>query len=229
MGKLFVIEGTDGTGKKTQTERLRENLLNLGFKVKSISFPWYDDPSSTLVKMYLSGEFGTDPMAVTPYAASTFYAADRFATFKRFWEKDYRDPDCILIADRYVGSNAIHQGSKCSEKELPDFLDWLYDLEFLKYKIPIPTATIWLDMDPALSLKLMEGRKNKFTGGAKKDIHEENQAYLKKCYKTGKTVAALSDWYSICCINGMQIRAIEEIAQDILNYVLQVLGKHSSL
>lgn len=224
MSKLFVIEGIDGTGKATQTEYLRKNLSNMGYRVKSISFPWYDDPSSTLVKMYLSGEVGSDPMSVTPYAASTFYAVDRFATFKRFWEKDYRDPDCILIADRYVGSNAIHQGCKCARSELRDFLDWLYDLEFLKYDIPVPTATLWLDMDPDISQKLMEHRKNKFTGDQAKDIHEVNHSYLKKCYDTGRIVGNLWGWHSIFCSSEDHMRTVEDIAADILNYIQPFLG-----
>lgn len=225
MGKLFVIEGTDGTGKKTQTEQLRESLSKLGYKVKSLSFPWYEDPSSTLVKMYLSGEFGTDPESVTPYAASTFYAADRFATYRKYWGKDYQDPDCILIADRYVGSNAIHQGCKCKEKELRGFLDWLYDLEFIKFGIPVPEATIWLDLDPFISQQLMKDRRNKYTGEAAKDIHEKNQSYLEKSYKTGREVASLWGWHSVFCANDQKLRTVEDISAEITRYVLPIIGE----
>lgn len=154
MGKLIVIEGVDGTGKQTQVRRLTAWFRAKRNKVREISFPDYESPACMPVKMYLSEDFGTTPGSVSPYQAAPLYTIDRFASFAMDWEKDYLDPDCIVLADRYVGSNAYHQGKKCkNEKELNKFLDWLYDFEFNKYQLPVPDQTFWLDLDPEKSQK----------------------------------------------------------------------------
>ena len=110
-GKLIVIEGLDGSGKATQTALLCEALEKMGKKIRRITFPDYKEPSSALIKMYLGGEFGDDPGAVNAYAASSFYAVDRFASFIKFW-KDFYLAGGLVIADRYATSNAIYQMGK---------------------------------------------------------------------------------------------------------------------
>ena len=171
MGKLFVIDGTDGSGKQTQSNLLKERLKKDGIDFKSVSFPNYDSPTSTLVKMYLEGDFGTNAQEVSPYIASTFFAADRYATFKTTYEKYYNDGG-IIIADRYTTSNMIHQAGKIKDdKEREKFLDWLWNFEFNLYGLPVPTEVIFLNMPLEYSKKLMENRENKITHEDKKDIH----------------------------------------------------------
>ena len=162
MGKLFVIDGTDGSGKQTQFKKLQERLDKEGIEYKTVSFPNYDDASSSLVKMYLSGEFGENAKDVSPYIASTFYAADRYATYKRFLEKYYNEGG-IILADRYTTANMVHQAGKISDKvEREKFLDWLWDFEFNLYGLPVPTKSFFLNMPPDYAIKLMENRENKF-------------------------------------------------------------------
>lgn len=180
MGKLIVIEGLDGCGKSTQLELLPQNLLKNGIESKSVSFPDYDSNSSALVKMYLGGEFGKKPSDVNAYAASLFYAVDRFASYKTNWG-DYYNQNGVIVSGRYTTSNAVHQTSKMDESEWKGFLDWLYDLEYNKVGIPKPDKVIFLDMPIEVSQKLLSGR---YKGDeAKKDIHESDTAYLDKCRK----------------------------------------------
>ena len=163
MGKLFVIDGTDGSGKQTQSEKLKERLKKEKINFKTVSFPNYDSPSASLVKMYLSGEFGQDAKKVSPYIASTFFAADRYATFKKDLEEYYNNGG-IIIADRYTTSNMIHQAGKISDlNERKKLLDWIWDFEFNLYGLPIPTKVFLLKMPPEVSIELMKNRENKFT------------------------------------------------------------------
>ena len=138
MGKLFVIDGTDGSGKQTQFNKLQEKLKEEGIDYKVVSFPNYESPSSSLVKMYLSGESGKNAKEISPYIASTFYAADRYATFKMGY-KEYYDNGGIILADRYTTSNMVHQAGKIKdETERKKFLDWLCDFEFNLYGLQVP-------------------------------------------------------------------------------------------
>ena len=172
MGKLFVIEGTDGSGKETQFRKLQERLKEENLEFRVVNFPNYDNASSSLVKMYLSGEFGENAKDVSPYIASTFYAADRYATFKRYYE-DYYKEGGIILADRYTTANMVHQAGKIENKEeRKKFLDWLWDFEFNLYGLPVPTKTFFLSMPPDYALNLIEHRANKFTHSVRKDIHE---------------------------------------------------------
>ncbi|GAA0743901.1 dTMP kinase [Clostridium oceanicum] len=216
-GKLIVIEGTDGSGKATQSKRLYEKLLARNEKIKKIEFPNYESKSSELIKMYLSGEFGNDPESVNAYAASTFYAVDRFASYKKEWEEFYNDGG-IVLADRYTTSNIIHQAVKIEEKEEREkFLKWLWDLEFEKMGLPVPDSVIFLDMPPKYSENLMSSRKNKFTGEKEKDIHEKNLEYIEKSYNNAKDVAKKYDWHIINCIKDNRVKDIEEINKEILD------------
>ncbi|MBR3968010.1 MAG: deoxynucleoside kinase [Clostridia bacterium] len=220
MGKLIVIEGLDGCGKSTQLELLPQNLKNQGIKSRSVSFPDYDSDSSALVKMYLNGEFGSKPNDVNAYAASLFYAVDRFASYKTNWG-EYYNQNGVIVSGRYTTSNAVHQTSKMDESEWQGFLDWLYDLEYNKVGIPKPDKVIFLDMPVEVSQKLLSGR---YKGDeTKKDIHESDTAYLDKCRKAAMFTAAYSGWTVIPCAKDGQPRPIDEIANDILKETLKVI------
>lgn len=220
MGKLIVIEGLDGSGKSTQLELLPENLRKNGIDSKTVSFPDYDSDSSALVKMYLNGEFGKKPDDVNAYAASLFYAVDRFASYKTTWGQ-YYNKNGVIVSGRYTTSNAVHQTSKMPEADWQGFLDWLYDLEYNKVGIPKPDKVIFLDMSIDVSQKLLSGR---YKGDeAKKDIHESDTAYLEKCRKAAMFTAAYSDWTVIPCAQGDKPRSIADIANDILNETLKVI------
>ena len=219
MGKLIVIEGTDSSGKETQTKRLFEKLEEKGLKVKKISFPNYDSPACEPVKMYLSGAFGEDAMKVNPYPVSTMYAIDRYASFKIDWEKFYNE-DGIIVTDRYVTSNMVHQASKMDEDERDKYLDWLVDYEFNMYKIPQPDCVVFLDVPVNFSKKLMENRKNKFTGEKKKDIHESDIKYLEKSYENSLYIADKYNWNKINCVENDKLRSIDSIHEEIYNLVI---------
>lgn len=220
MGKLIVIEGLDGSGKSTQLELLPENLRKNGIDSKTVSFPDYDSDSSALVKMYLNGEFGKKPDDVNAYAASLFYAVDRFASYKTTWGQ-YYNKNGVIVSGRYTTSNAVHQTSKMPEADWQGFLDWLYDLEYNKVGIPKPDKVIFLDMPIDVSQKLLSGR---YKGDeAKKDIHESDTAYLEKCRKAAMFTAAYSDWTVIPCAQGDKPRSIADIANDILKETLKVI------
>ncbi|MBO5852681.1 MAG: thymidylate kinase, partial [Clostridia bacterium] len=157
MGKLIVIEGLDGSGKSTHLKLLPEGLKNIGIDSKSVSFPCYEDDSSALIKMYLAGEFGSKPGDVNAYAASCFYACDRYASFKKNWGEYYKGGG-VVVSGRYTTSNAVHQCSKLEKEQWADFLDWLYDFEYVKLGIPKPDKVIFLDMPTEVSQKLLDGR-----------------------------------------------------------------------
>lgn len=215
-GKLIVIEGLDGSGKATQSGLLYEALRAAGKPVRKVSFPAYDSDSSALVKMYLAGEFGKDPGDVNAYAASTFFAVDRFASFKSDWGRFYREGG-IIIADRYTTSNAVHQCSKLPQQEWDSFLDWLFDFEFNLMGIPAPDTVIYLQVDPAVSQKLMTGR---YQGDeSKKDIHESNLDYLAKSRLAAEYCAEKLNWKKIPCTDGDGMRTIEAIHKDVMAQV----------
>ena len=203
MGKLFVIDGTDGSGKQTQFKKLQERLTKEGIDYKTVSFPNYDSPSSSLVKMYLSGEFGEDPNSISPYIASTFYAADRYTT-----------------------ANMVHQAGKISEeKEREKFLNWLFDLEFNLYGLPKPSQVFFLNMPIEKAIKLMENRENKFSHTQVKDIHERNPKYLEESYKAACSLVDKYNWNEIKCVNKEgKIKTIDEIHEEIFKIVKKELN-----
>ena len=217
MGKLFVIDGTDGSGKQTQFQQLQESLLKDGIDYKVVSFPNYDSPSSALVQMYLSGEFGENAKEISPYIASTFYAADRYATFQTGYKKYYEDGG-IILADRYTTANMVHQAGKIKdEKEREKFLNWLWDFEFNLYGLPVPNEVFFLNMPVEKSIELMKDRENKFTHQEKKDIHERDVNHLKDAYEAACDVSKKYNWYEIKCVKNNEIRTIEDIHQEIYN------------
>lgn len=223
MGKLFVIEGLDGSGKETQSNLLYEKLLKDGHKVMIISYPRYNRESSSLVKMYLRGDFGKNPDEVSPYVSSTFYAVDRYASFKCELESFYHSGG-IIIADRYTTSNMVHQGGKISdEDELSTFLDWLWNLEFTLYKIPIPDKVYFLYTPLEHILNRIEKRVNKITKDIKKDIHEDNYEHLKHAFMNADKLVKMYNWKKVQCFDENRCRTIEEINQEIYTDIIKLI------
>jgi len=215
-GKLIVIEGLDGSGKATQSGMLLDALTAQGKRVRRISFPDYASDSSALVKMYLAGQFGRDPGDVNAYAASAFYAVDRFASFKKDWGGFYAEGG-VVIADRYTTSNAVHQCSKLPEDQWDGFLEWLFDFEYRLMGIPAPDAVIYLRVDPEVSQRLMTGR---YSGDeSKKDIHESNLDYLARSRSAAEYCARKLGWKTVSCTAGDAMRAIEDIADEVMRIV----------
>lgn len=220
MGKLIVIEGLDGSGKSTQIELIKKKLQEKGFNYKQIKLPDYEDPSSTLVRMYLAGEFGDKPNDVNAFAASSFYAVDRYANYKRHWKTEYEN-DYVILADRYTTSNCVHQCSKLPENEWDAYIEWLYNYEFNQLGIPKPDLVVFLDMAPEISQKLMSGR---YKGDEnKKDIHEKDTEYLAKCRKAAFYSADKLGWKVVKCYENNEPLKIETIADKIGAYIEEVL------
>lgn len=215
-GKLIVIEGLDGSGKATQAKLLALALEENGERVKKITFPDYESDSSALVRMYLHGEFGSKPGDVNAYAASAFYAVDRYASFKKDWGEVYQSGG-LIIADRYATSNGIHQCSKLDESEWDEYLKWLDDFEYKKLGIPAPDVVIYLKADTDISQKLMSGRY----GGdeSKKDIHEGDIEYLRRSQKAAAYCAQKLGWKTVECVRDGKMRTIEDIHNEIMTLI----------
>ena len=218
-GKLIVLEAGDGSGKATQTQMLYDRLIvQSKVPVKKVEFPNYKSESSALIKMYLKGEFGADPSLVNPFAASTFYTVDRFFSYEKEW-KDFYQKGGIILADRYTTSNMVHQAAKIiNNQEREEYLNWLWDFEFNKFKLPIPDCVIFLDMPPEYSIKLISDRPNKL-GEKDKDIHERNYEFLVASYNNSLEIIRKYSWIKICCIENDKIRSINEIHKDIYDVV----------
>lgn len=223
VGKLIVIDGVDSSGKETQTELLVQHLRQQGHPVRHISFPDYGSPCCAPVEKYLAGDFGKDPADVNPYVASTFYAVDRFASFKEKWGAALERGE-VIVSDRYTPSNAIHQGVKLQGEDRTQFYAWLYDLEYDKMHLPKPDLVIFLDMPPEKAVQLMQHRHNKMTGEEQKDIHEANHAYLFACYQAALDACAHYGWQRVHSVdtNG-NLRTVEAIAQEIFALVEPIL------
>lgn len=218
--KIIVIEGLDGSGKATQTEILAEKLKNRGLKVRKLEFPDYASPSSSLVKMYLNGDFGDKPEDVNAYAASAFYAVDRAASFLRSWKSDY-DNGSVILSDRYATSNIIYQMSKLDDSQRDAFIEWQGDFEYEKLGIPKPDAVIYLDVEPEVSQKLMEKRYGGDT--SKMDLHEKNLKFLLECRQSALYAAKKCLWRVIhCCENG-EIKSIDKISEEIDKAVADII------
>ena len=220
MGKLIVIEGTDGSGKSTQFRLMSERLENDGVTFKHIVFPRYDQDSSALIRMYLGGQFGTKPSDVNAYAASSFYAVDRFASYKMDWGQWYQDGG-VVLSDRYTTSNAVHQASKEPEENREQFLHWLYDFEYDKLGLPRPDLTIYLDVPTDFTEKMMRQREQ--DTNTKADIHEKDMQYLATCRQTGRAAAQYYGWTVIQCVKDGQMRSIDDIHQEIYSHVKKCL------
>ena len=220
MGKLIVIEGTDGSGKSTQFRLMSERLQNDGVAFKHIVFPRYDQDSSALIRMYLGGQFGTKPSDVNSYTASAFFAVDRFASYKMDWGQWYEEGG-VVLSDRYTTSNAVHQASKEPEEKREQFLHWLYDFEYDKLCLPRPDLTIYLDVPTDFTEKMM--RKREQDTNTQADIHEKDTQYLATCRQTGRAAAEYYGWTVIRCVKDGEMRSIEDIHEEIYSHVMKCL------
>lgn len=221
-GKLIVLEGVDGSGKSTQFKRLCENLELKGIEFRKLVFPRYDNESSALIRMYLNGEFGENPDCVNAYAASLFFAVDRYASYISEW-KDFYLSGGIFLADRYTSSNAVHQGAKLESAERKVFFDWLYELEYVKLCLPEPDLVVYLDVDAETSKRRIEKRELK--KGIKADIHERDLAFIQKGIESGRMAAKHYSWKLIdYSENGIE-REIDEKQGEIFGIVESYLKK----
>ena len=219
-GKLIVLEGIDGSGKSAQYRRLCERMERDGIAYNHIVFPRYDQESSSLIRMYLAGDFGSHPGDVNAYAASTFYAVDRYASYRTDWGSIYENGGLIL-SDRYTTSNAVHQGCKLSDEELPAFFSWLRDLEYEKMGLPEPDLVIYLDVDVETSLARMRRRQAKYHTSA--DIHEKDVEYLRRCLHTAHMAAAHYGWTTIPYRKDGRERELDEKNNEIYQIILEQL------
>lgn len=219
-GTLIVIEGTDGSGKSTQFQQLRQRLEREGISFRNVVFPRYQEESSALIRLYLSGAFGTKPGDVNPYAASSFFAVDRYASYRQDWG-DWYEQGGLVLCDRYTTSNAVHQASKLSAEERDTFFRWLYEFEFGKLGLPKPDLVLYLDMPTGASVSLLRHREAATHTQA--DIHERDNAYLAACRETASHAADVLGWQRIPCTENGQVRTVKAIHQNVWNAVKRCL------
>jgi dTMP kinase len=215
---LIVLEGLDGSGKSTQLALLRDWLLSRGIEPVTTKLPDYGDDSSLLVRQYLAGRFGGRPGDVSAYAASLFYAVDRYVNFKLKWAGEY-EAGRVVLADRYTTSNAYHQATKLPPGEWPAFFAWLEDTEYGKLGIPKPDLVFYLDMPPEVSRALISAR---YRGDeTKRDIHEADFAYLTRCRQAALAAAGAMGWQVIACAapGSDTPDTLEEIHERIREYI----------
>ena len=226
MGPLIVIDGLDGSGKETQSKKLTEYLTGLGIRCRYLTFPDYEAESSALVRLYLSGALGDDPADTGPYAASSFYAMDRYVSYRTKWEKDYADENTVLVANRYTTANAVHQLSKLPREEWDPFLMWLWDYEFEKLGLPKPDLVLYLEMLPEISRRLIENRCQ--TAGAVRDIHEKDAHHLENSYAAALYASDTLGWQRIRCYDEARKEPLsrEAIFSAILSCIPKALLPH---
>lgn len=226
MRNLFIIEGIDGSGKTTQVGLLRDRLVRDGKSVRQIKLPNYGSPACAPVERYLAGEYGSDADSVNAYAASSFFAVDRFAYYRTDWKADYESGK-IILSDRYVSSNLIHQCAKLPDERHGEFIDWLYDFEYEKMGNPKPTAVFYLDVPPSVTGGLMTGR---YDGDeSKKDIHERNGEYLRRCYDMGLSCCETCGFIRIPCLDeGGKMRSKESISDEIYSRIRSLMHEREN-
>jgi len=216
LGKLIVFEGIDGSGKSTQFELMCERLSEENRQFKRLVFPRYDKPSSALIKMYLSGEFGDNPDSVNAYAASSFYAVDRYASFVQEWREHYESGGLVLT-DRYTTSNALHQGAKVPADQRKRFFKWLYKYEFNLIGLPAPDIVIFMNIEAEFAAKRLRRRQTET--GTNADIHENDMAYLKNCAECGTQAADQFGWHKINCLTDGVERDKHEVHAEVYKRV----------
>ena len=208
-GKLIVIEGVDGSGKGTLTTMLENELRKRGERVRRISFPRYGEKSAVPVEQYLGGELGGRPEDTNAYAASTLFAVDRYLSYRTDWGKDLRD-GVILIADRYTTANAVHQLTKLPREEWDGFLDWLFALEYEKMGLPVPDTTVYVEMLPEISKRLIAAR------GRGTDIHETDPTHLERAYAAGLYACEKMGWHRVKNYEGTEPRELAQTFAEVL-------------
>ena len=219
-GRLIVFEGTDGSGKATQTGLLCRELDRREISYRKLEFPRYQEESSALIRLYLSGAFGSRPEDVNAYAAATFYAVDRYASYRQDWGT-YYEQGGLVISDRYTTSNAVHQTGKLPPEEREKFLDWLFDFEYRLLGLPEPTRVLYLDLPTELSEQMMRHREQET--GTRADIHEKDETYLRHCRENAAYVVARCGWTKINCAEEGRVRSAEEIHREVLRQIEDLL------
>lgn len=210
-GKIIVLEGLDGSGKSTQLDLSLGFLKENGVTCRSVSFPNYEALSGKLVRQYLTGEIPCDGRNGA-YAASAFYAVDRYISYTTDW-KGFYESGGVVLAGRYTTSNAIYQLTKLPPEEHEYYLNWLCDFEYGKLGLPEPDMVIFLDMPVHVSQGLLDKR---YLGDkSKKDIHESNIEFLEECRKSALYSANMCGWKVINCAEGDYPLAIEDIYSQI--------------
>ena len=220
-GKLIVFEGTDGSGKATQSKMLLERLQREGIDCRPLTFPRYGKPSAAPLEEYLRGAYGTHPGDVNAYATSVLFAVDRFASYRLDWGEYYKNGG-VLIADRYTTSNAVHQASKLPEGERQAYLKWLFDFEYRLLELPEPTIVFYLDVPTEITEKMM--RKREAQTNTTADIHEQDEAYLRECRAAAQKTVEECAWHRIDCSKGGEMRTVEEIHEEIYRCVKQLFA-----
>lgn len=213
QGRLIVFEGTDGSGKATQTALLCQTLAERGIPFRRLEFPRYREESSALIRLYLAGAFGSKPEDVNAYAASTFYSVDRYASYRQDWGPFYENGG-LVIADRYTTSNAVHQTPKLPPEQREQFLDWLFDFEYRLLGLPRPSRVVYLDVPTELSEQMMRRREQQTHTTA--DIHEQDEAYLRACRESAELIVRRCGWEKISCAQNGALRTAEEIHREVL-------------
>ncbi|MCL2201131.1 MAG: deoxynucleoside kinase [Oscillospiraceae bacterium] len=221
-GNLIVFEGIDGSGKSTQFELLCKLLEAKGQDFRRLSFPRYSEESSALIRMYLGGEFGSDPDAVGAYAASIFFTVDRIASYIQEW-KSYYQSGGLILTDRYTTSNAIHQGAKLPADEREAYFKWLYEFEFNLVELPRPSCVIYMDIEASQSIKRLERRQAET--GTSADIHETDFSYLEQSAHCGRQAADFYGWHKIACFDESRERTVEDIHSELASLIFTTL-KH---
>ncbi|MCL2163659.1 MAG: deoxynucleoside kinase [Oscillospiraceae bacterium] len=215
---LIVFEGVDSSGKETHSRKVYERLISEGHIARKISFPNYESRAAGAINMYLNGEFGKNPEDVNPFAASTFYAIDRFASFKQYWEAAITSGE-IVIADRYTTSNMIHQGAKIKDDaERAEYVEWLCDLEFTRFKLPKPDKVIFLDMPMEFRMELLKDRKEK-------DIHESDAEYMRTAHLCAQKMAKEQSWEQVSIVKNGKLRTIEDVHNEVYSIVLATMSQ----
>ena len=219
-GKLIVFEGTDGSGKATQSRLLCSRLEAEGIPFRKIDFPRYGKPSAAMVQEYLNGNLGKKPGDVNAYAASMFFSMDRYASYKQDWG-DFYEAGGLVVADRYTTSNAVHQASKLPESQRKEYLDWLFELEYGKLGLPEPDLVIYLDMPTEITEQMMRQREQ--NSGTQADIHEQDETYLKNCRANAKEIVKECGWSVLNCAKNGNPRTPDDIHAQVYRLVKKLL------
>lgn len=214
---LVAIEGTDASGKETQSKKLCEVLGRKGYKAHVVSFPTYGEPSAKLVECLLRGDFSQQDLS--PKQTSAFFAINRSVAMKEIMNK-YSDYDYIIL-DRYVMSNGIHQTLTMKGESKYQFLSWLKHLEYEMLEVPKEDMVIFLDMPAEAAILLLKDRKGK--AGIKGDIYE-NEGFIRSSYQSAKDIAQHENWHTVSCVSGTgldaKIKSREAISDEVLQIVL---------
>lgn len=223
-GKFIVIDGTDGSGKATQTELLAKRLKKEGYSVKVFDFPQYGQKSAGLVEEYLNGKYG-DAKAVGPERASIFYAVDRYdASFKI---RKYLEQGKVVISNRYVTANMGHQGGKITDpKKRKKFFNWLYELEYGIFEIPKPDINVILHVDAAVAQKLVDCKGARCYTKKKRDLHEKDLKHLRDAEKVYLEIAkTMPNFKLISCTKNKEIMERNVISEIVWREVSKMLKK----